>query len=117
MTDNPEVCHRRFYVRPGWVILALLALDGFLMLSERFGWFTLGQKKGAAALVAVECLAAATLLLLLWFIAALVLHLRFQFSIRSLLLMTAVVAVNCSWLAVEKQETQQQQAPWRGSSN
>ena len=41
------------------------------------------------------------LVMLLWFIVALVFRWRFQFSIRSLLVLTVAVALPCSWLAVE----------------
>ena len=39
--------------------------------------------------------------MLLWFIIALLFRWRFQFSIRSLLVMVVVVAVPCGWMAVE----------------
>ena len=35
--------------------------------------------------------------MLLWFLAALLFRLRFQFSLLSLLLLAVVVAVPCSW--------------------
>jgi hypothetical protein len=41
------------------------------------------------------------LLMLFWFAADLVFRLRFQFSIRALLVLMVAVAVPCSWLAVE----------------
>ena len=44
----------------------------------------------------------------LWFLAALLFRLRFQFSIRSLLLLTVVVAIPCSWLAVEREQARKQ---------
>ena len=45
----------------------------------------------------------------LWFLAALVFRLRFQFSILALLLLTLVVAVPCSWLATEMKAAKKQQ--------
>jgi hypothetical protein len=41
------------------------------------------------------------LLMLVWFAIALVFGWRFQFSIRSLLVLTATAAVPCSWLSWE----------------
>jgi len=41
----------------------------------------------------------AFLVMLLWFIVALVFRWHFQFGIRSLLVLVVVVAVPCSWLA------------------
>ena len=39
--------------------------------------------------------------MLAWFSAGLVFRRRFQFSVRSLLVLVVVVAVPCSWMAVE----------------
>ena len=44
----------------------------------------------------------------LWFLAALVFRLRFQFSILSLLLLVVVVAVPFSWLATEMKAARKQ---------
>ena len=44
----------------------------------------------------------------LWFLAALVFRLRFQFSILSLLLLVVVVAVPFSWLATEMNAARKQ---------
>jgi Leucine-rich repeat (LRR) protein len=51
---------------------------------------------------------AMTLLALLWFSASLLFRRRFQFNIRSLLLMVVVVALACGWLAVEMKEAKRQ---------
>ena len=55
---------------------------GLLWLSERFHWFPFNAHKGWTVLIAVASLGVFLLLMLLWFLAALVLRLRFQFSIR-----------------------------------
>ena len=44
----------------------------------------------------------------LWFLAALVFRWRFQFSIRSLLLLPVVVAITCGWLARALEASRQQ---------
>jgi hypothetical protein len=97
-TDQPAVpkpklrwCHPT----PGRLLVALLAVEGALLLSER--WFP----KGWAVLIAIAAVAVTMVLMLLWFGVALLFHRRFQFSIRSLLVLTVAVAVPCSWLAVE----------------
>ena len=46
--------------------------------------------------------------MLLWFALALVFRWRFQFSIRSLLVLAVVVAIPCSWMAVEGEEARKQ---------
>ena len=47
---------------------------------------------------------AAFVAMLLWFLAAVVFRLRFQFSIRSLLMLMVVVAIPCSWLAEARKQ-------------
>ena len=49
------------------------------------------------------------ILMLIWFVAALSFRLRFQFSIRSLLLLTVAVALPCSWLAARMRQAAGQQ--------
>jgi hypothetical protein len=90
----PDPTTRRFRPTPAWLIVGLLVVEGLLWLSER--WFP----KGWAVLIAVV-VGVATVLMLLWFVVALVFRWRFQFSIRSLLVLTLAVAVPFSWLAVE----------------
>ncbi len=36
---------------PRWLLLGLLAAEGFLMLSERFEWFAFGKHKGWPVLI------------------------------------------------------------------
>ena len=86
----------------------LLALEGFLLLSAWFRWFPFDQHKGYAVLITVASVGVAFLLMLLWFLAALVFGWRFQFSILSLLLLVVVVAIPCSWLATEMKAAREQ---------
>ena len=79
-----------------------------LWLSERFGW--LGWHKGYAVLTGVAVVGVAMLLMLVWFAVALVFRRRFQFSIRSLLVLVVVVALPCSWMAVERQRAEKQRS-------
>ena len=88
----------------------LLALEGLLLLAERFGWFTFDRHKGYAPLVAIAAVGATMVLMLLWFLVALVFRRRFQFSLRSLLLLPLAVAIPCSWLSVEMKAARQQHA-------
>jgi hypothetical protein len=84
----------------------LLFVEGLLWLSERMQWPT--WHKGYAVLTAVGSLGVVFVVMLLWFIVALVFRWRFQFSIRSLLVLTATVALPCSWLAVEMRAARRQ---------
>ena len=103
MADASE-CKTRcrwFRLTPGCLVLGLLAVEGFLLLSEHFQWFAFNRHKGWTVLIGMADVVVAMLLMFLWFLAALIFRWRFQFSIRSLLLLTVVVAIPCSWLAVE----------------
>ncbi len=90
---------RRLRLTPGRFVLALLAVEGLLWLSDRFGW--LGWHKGYAVLTCVASVGVFLLLMLGSFAASLLFRRRFQFSLRSLLALVVVVALPCSWLAVE----------------
>ena len=86
---------------PGWLVVLLLATTGFLYLSERFQWFSFNSHTGWTVLLAVASVGVVLLLMLPWLVAALIVRWRFQFSIRSLLLLVVAVALPFSWLAVE----------------
>ena len=103
MTD-PKPTRRRFYPTPAWLIYGLLGVEGLLWLSERYRWFPFNEKKGWTVLIGVAVVGGAMLVMLLWFAVSLLFRWRFQFSIRSLLVLTVAVAVPCSWMAVEMRE-------------
>ena len=109
MLGMADAAKRRwFHPTPDRLVRVLLALEGFLWLSERFRWFAFNQHKGYAVLVAVAAVAAFLLLMVGWCVLALLFRLRFQFSIRSLLVLTLAVAVPCSWLATEVKAARKQ---------
>ena len=82
--------------------MGLLAVEGLLLLSERFCWFAFNEKKGWTVLIAVAAVGLAGLFTLLWFAASLLFRWPFQFSLRSLLVLTEAVAIPCSWLATQR---------------
>ncbi len=94
----------RFSFTPEHALFALLAANGCLLLSEQVGWL----HKGYAVLLATASSAIILFSLLLWFAAAILFHRRFQFTIRSLLVLTAAVAVSCSCIAVKVQQARRQ---------
>ena len=98
---NPKPKRRWFYPTPGRLLVVLLAVECVLLLSERFQWFAFNEKKGWTVLIAVAVVGLFLLLMLIWFITSLIFRWRFQFSIRSLLVLTIAVAIPSSWLAVE----------------
>ena len=91
-------------------MLGSLAVTGVLFLSEQFQWFAFNRHKGWTVLIAVAGVGVLVWLSLVWFVAALVLRRRFQFSVRSLLLLAVVVALPFSWLAVAMKHAREQKA-------
>ena len=90
-------CKLRWYrLTPERLLMGLLAVEGLLLLSERFRWFAFNERKGWTVLIAVAAVGLAGLCTLLWFAVALLLRRPFQFSIRSLLVLTVAVAIPCS---------------------
>ena len=106
MIDTTPTRVRWLHPTPGRFVLALLAVEVLLWLSERFGW--LGWHKGYAVLTCVAVVGVAMVLVLVWFGVAVVFWRRFQFSLRSLLVLVVVVALPCSWLAVEMRAAMRQ---------
>jgi hypothetical protein len=103
MTDMPNpIPTRRFRPTPAWLIYGLPAVEGLLWLSER--WFP----KGWTVLIAVAAVGATMLAMLAGFVGSFAFRWRFQFSIRSLLVLTLAVALPCSWLAVEMKAAREQ---------
>ena len=99
---------RWFSPTPGRLLAVLLAVEGFLWLSERFRWFAFNQHKGWTVLTAVAAVGVFLLVMLGWFILALLLHCRFQFSMLSLLVLAVAVALPCGWLATEMKKAKKQ---------
>ena len=71
-------------ITPGRLVVVLLALEGLLFASERLGLFGVNRHKGYTVLIALAMVGLAIVLMLLWFLAALLLRVWFQFGIRSL---------------------------------
>jgi hypothetical protein len=97
-TPKPKI--RWFYPTLGRLLVVLLAVEGILVLSKWFYWIP----KGWAVLIAIAGVGVVMLFMVLWFVLALLFRWRFQFSIRSLLMLTIAVAIPCSWLAVEMEQ-------------
>lgn len=99
--------HRWFRPTPGRFLAGLLVMEGLLWLSERFRW--LPWHKGYAVLTSVAVVGGVLVLMLVWYLGALVFRARFQFSVRSLLVLTVAIALPCSWLAVEMKRAKEQE--------
>lgn len=102
MVDAPK---RRWYrLTPDRATAVLVAVVGLLLASEQFGWFGLGERNVSPSLLAAGIAGAAMLLGLVCLVTSLLFRWRFQFSVRSLLLLTLVVAVLCGWIARQAEE-------------
>ena len=106
----------KFLSLPRWyhltidrTIVGLVAFEGFLLLSEWFDWFVFNGETWTA-LIAVAGTALAMVFLLLWFMVARLLHRPFQYGLRSLMLLVVVVAILCSWIAIEMRQERKQRA-------
>jgi hypothetical protein len=103
MIDMPNpIPTGRFRPTPAWLIYGLLVVEGLLWVSER--WFP----KGWAVLIAVAVVGATMLVMLGWCVDSLTKRWPFQFSNRSLLVLTVAVALSFSWLAVEMKTAREQ---------
>ena len=82
MADAPECEPRRWFpLTPDRAVLGLLAVEGFLWLSERFHYLPFNDHKGWTVLIAVASVGV-LLLMFLWFSVSLIFHWRFQYSLR-----------------------------------
>ena len=89
-------------------MFGLLAVEGFLFLSERFEWFAFNRHKGYTVLITVAAVSVAMLAMMLWFAAAFLFRWRFQFSISARCsVLVVVVAIPCRWLSVAREQARQ----------
>ena len=99
---------RWYHVTPDRLIVGLLAVEGFLLLSEQFQWFAFNEKKGWTVLIAMAAVCLVVVVMLLWLVVSLLSRLRFQFSLRSLVVLVVAVAVPLGWFGVKLREAERQ---------
>jgi hypothetical protein len=115
-TDSPTPAAEKppklrwYRLTPDRLVGGLLAMEGALLLSDRFRWFPFSRHMGDAAVVNLVVVGGGLLLMLVWFAAAVIFRWRFQYSLRSLFLLTTLVAVSMSCVAVTIQECRRQKA-------
>ena len=100
---------RWFHPTPDRFVIGLLAVECLLWLSEPFHWFA----NGWVTVIAVATVGAAMPVAVLWFLAGLVFRCRFQFGVRSLLVLVIVVAIPCSLLATEMRRANEERQALR----
>ena len=99
---------RWYHITPDRLIVGLLAVEVFLLLSEWFQWFAFNEKKGYTVLIAVEAVCLVVVVMFLWFGVSLLFRWRFQFSLRSLVVLVAAVAVPLGAFGVKLREVDRQ---------
>jgi len=70
--------------------------------------FALNERKGWTVLIAVTAVCLAVAVMLLWFAASLIFRWRFQFSVRSLVVLVIATAIACCWLTVKMRQAERQ---------
>ncbi len=105
MDETAKSRRRRwFHLTPERLLVALLPVWGVLFLCEHFHWLS----KGYSVLLALASMGVAVLVLLLWFACSVVFRRRFQYSLRTLMLVMTLACLGMSWLGVEMQRTKRQ---------
>ena len=95
-----------FRLTPELCVLLLLVVEVLLFLSNWLAWPE--WHKGYPVLMSVGVVSVVLILMLVWYLAAFIFRLRFQFSVRSLLMLTVAVALPSSWLAAEMKNAREQ---------
>lgn len=91
----------RRWLTPSSLLLTVFAAELLLAASARFQWLPIHQHKGWTVLLCAAFVGASLLFLLLWLVLAKAFGRGLQFTLRSLMLLVAVVAVPCGWLTNE----------------
>jgi hypothetical protein len=107
--DESRSASRRFHISPDFVILALSTIVVALWVCDRTHWRTILGGKGMPVLIALTLVTSTLVVMLLWLADSLVYRRKFQFTIRSLLLVTLCTALLCSWFAVDLRAAKRQQ--------
>jgi Leucine-rich repeat (LRR) protein len=100
---------RWYRLTPDRLVFGLLAVEGLLVLSEWFGWFSFNGQTWTV-LISFAAVGLALVVMFLWFVMGLLFRWRFQYGIRLPMLLTVAIAVACSWLAVEMRNERRQWA-------
>ena len=101
---------RWYHVTPDRFLIGLLAAVLLLLAADRFELLGLTRGSGWNVLLAGAVVCLGMFGCLIWFVAALLLKKRFQFGLKSLLVLTVVVAIPCSWFAVKIRQAKRQDA-------
>lgn len=110
VSDPSQPTGRGYHVTTDRFLIGLLAVEGLFLLSERFQWFGVNEKKGYTLLITIATVAFAVVLMLLWFVVSVLRRWRFQFRMRSVLVLVLLVAIPLCWFATSMRGAKRQQA-------
>lgn len=109
MTETTAAHKRRWYrLSPDRLIVGLLAVQILLLMSAQFQWFPINERKGWTVVIAVAAVCLAVVVMLLWLAASLLFRWRFQFSLRSLVVLVVAAAVPLGWFGMKMREAERQ---------
>ena len=79
-------------------MFVLVAVEASLFLSAQLGWFGFNEDKNTPLALALAAIIVPMLFMLLWIAARCGFRRRFQYSLRTLLLIVTLFALPCGWL-------------------
>jgi hypothetical protein len=90
------------------IVYVLLAVELGLFTCEHYCWFGFEEHKGWAVIFALASVLLTLLFVVLCYISSLFFRTQFQYSLKTLLFFFVPVAIICSWLSTEYQQSKQQ---------
>jgi hypothetical protein len=116
MGTTSEPRRRRYRLTPDRLVVTLLAVECILLLydlilHEWFQCYSLGGPTGGVALLGAAVAGLMLVVILVWFLTALLFGWQFQLSLRSLFVLTIAAAVGCSLLVNEVRREKSWVAP------
>jgi hypothetical protein len=107
VVDALELRRHWLRVTPDLLVIGLLVVECLLWALHWLGGWP-HWDKGRAVLTCIVAVGLVMSAMSLWWLVALALRWRFQFSLRSMLVLIVVVAIPCSWLGVEMNNAREQ---------
>lgn len=107
-TGTLEPPSRWRLMTPTRLLLMLVIGEVLMVLSDRFDWLFINERKGWTSLLCLAFVSAAVAMLALRAAIKLLFRKRMQFSLSTILTFVAVLAIPCSWLAAELRAAKRQ---------
>ena len=88
-------------------------VEGFLLLAEQFGWFGFDLRKGEAAAIALTVVVVSIFPMCFSIVARFAFRRRFQYSLRTLMLVMIAACIGMSWLGRRYERVGRRCRRWR----